>query len=989
MDGAGYSSDSDPSRRNSASKRAPACAQCRRRKIGCDRLKPSCTSCIKFHKERCIYPDDDPEAFNQYIMQPTTHPYQTRRPSNLDIYTATTIAAGINGMPTGDNDPFRPNSSSSTQSNASTATARNSAAFNVQPQQPASSGKTLHQGKMMQVIQPTGTGRAGSFSIAPNATIPLQSGQSGPYISAAQSMQQMHQQNKFRNAVKVDSSNIIMNQQSVKIHKAQNAPVYEPPTIVTPSVTDSTKTKHVGPKRSHHAKHNTGMPKVNVSLEEIGSFNTMEHMLHLVKDTERKNNTFPPRSEMPVEFGVMQSTSKQQDIFLKEMRHLRTRLIELQRQNKGSSQNKIHKKPLKSTEASMVDLQKLNSDSSRTTSQTQQTGSSQTVDVLSIINLHTRVSNFGKSELLIKDTPNSLFTINFLVNRDNFLTSYYSNLQTFIIMNYKDQLTQFKQKQFNEVNKRMGNAPEEKDLLHRLVEKLTKSLDKENVIKPVLFMQYLGCVLDNIEELDVRKLGDVLFGQFDKTYGTPANYLVEVAKLGTLLIVLLFCMVINNVGSAPEIEVLKRKINYILDEVKSVSNRDLLTQDNSILKLLTVRSFFHDMVEDFDQLNDVDVDEEVYLVKWSTNHDNDVLRYAVFRNYMNRHINKGALPSMLTFEEIRESVEGRPFATEAVKEIELWQAEVDILNHIESRGNTTHSVTSISKLRESLTRLREVYDGVFKDDIGSSMNAVSKRVTFQTYHKICLMLHYYIALQYEVAREGKKFAAEVSEVLRHAAAIAELPHGTHESKCLFAKTDLVVLELVSEILFSLGLRCKSASAPETTAPVSNDMKVALSVLKGKLTKTLCKISYTLTRTSSPASLDRYNYIHGSAQRLVLKLHNFISWLQLRKAVELPHLPNAAVHMDMTETASISGPLHHLSEALVREEEDDDADEQQQGMMMGGVSSDNTTQETAQQQWHAEYKRSLETLRTRATAAGNMYGLTASSFSALFEATFQK
>lgn len=38
-------------------KKPPACVQCRRKKIGCDRVKPVCGNCVKFEIHDCFYPD--------------------------------------------------------------------------------------------------------------------------------------------------------------------------------------------------------------------------------------------------------------------------------------------------------------------------------------------------------------------------------------------------------------------------------------------------------------------------------------------------------------------------------------------------------------------------------------------------------------------------------------------------------------------------------------------------------------------------------------------------------------------------------------------------------------------------------------------------------------------------------------------------------------------------------------------------------------------
>ncbi|EJS43424.1 rsc30p [Saccharomyces arboricola H-6] len=38
-------------------RKPPACTQCRKRKIGCDRAKPICGNCVKYNKPDCFYPD--------------------------------------------------------------------------------------------------------------------------------------------------------------------------------------------------------------------------------------------------------------------------------------------------------------------------------------------------------------------------------------------------------------------------------------------------------------------------------------------------------------------------------------------------------------------------------------------------------------------------------------------------------------------------------------------------------------------------------------------------------------------------------------------------------------------------------------------------------------------------------------------------------------------------------------------------------------------
>ncbi|CCK73009.1 Rsc3p KNAG_0M01560 [Huiozyma naganishii CBS 8797] len=64
-------------------KRPPACIQCRKRKIGCDRVKPICGNCRKGNKPNCSFPSDSglsPQSPAAPLAVPETHQHQRAAP---------------------------------------------------------------------------------------------------------------------------------------------------------------------------------------------------------------------------------------------------------------------------------------------------------------------------------------------------------------------------------------------------------------------------------------------------------------------------------------------------------------------------------------------------------------------------------------------------------------------------------------------------------------------------------------------------------------------------------------------------------------------------------------------------------------------------------------------------------------------------------------------------------------------------------------------
>ncbi|CCF58107.1 hypothetical protein KAFR_0D04590 [Kazachstania africana CBS 2517] len=83
-------------------RKPPACTQCRKRKIGCDRVRPVCNNCLKGHRYDCTYPDTHGQVFNASLsLGPSTSiKSYTPKKSNEFKFVASSgnISGGINSM---------------------------------------------------------------------------------------------------------------------------------------------------------------------------------------------------------------------------------------------------------------------------------------------------------------------------------------------------------------------------------------------------------------------------------------------------------------------------------------------------------------------------------------------------------------------------------------------------------------------------------------------------------------------------------------------------------------------------------------------------------------------------------------------------------------------------------------------------------------------------------------------------------------------------
>lgn len=930
------SNESFDSKVKKSVKKSPACAQCRRRKIGCDRQRPFCANCLKYHKETCNYPEDDIEAFNEYLSRPVQHrvshvdqnitkPIKTKEnKSNINPINIQGISGIKNSTDTINNVPNIGNMSNK---------------FSVQkfPMVPST---TLHNSSDTNELLSRST------TMTPIQTVPYAQPNKGtmiqntPIMKLEQSQAQQSQQQP----------------QQLKFHKVDNAPIYEPPTIISPQmplpVSNSTSAISLSStvfmdsprvsKPKKHPHHNTMNIKNDtvpagpkITLEAIGAFNTKRHMLELNRAKEIEQRSMPFVNNDNKQINILQSTSKQNDIFLEEMKHLKYQFIELQKRRDILIQQKVSSGILKRHNFSIpipeavVDMeQTITRDDDLRTEKNSYLGNVSDNEILSIVNLHTNGTLKLKDPLIVKDTPNSIMTSNFIINRDPYLIKYYKIMENYIMLNHSQQFMLLKDGQINDLRKIMNNTREETTLLNRLIEILCQKIKTETNGE----LKYFILSLMDVEKMTIDEFQEMILVQCEKTFTQIDNYINDLVKFGSMLIILLFQVRINHIGIDAELEVLSMKLGFIDLTLQVLKNQQILNNDSDVTKFYYLRNVYHELLEDGNSFNTND--EDIYLVNSVTSHE---LQFEIYRNYINRNLFVGMVPNLVDLETLKSTISQYDNISYKLKEIKIWEVEIEMLNNIQSTGtNNDISInvlmTNYQELENSIKEFDTNYhhdDKIFNITKFDYSNNI---IMIQIYYKFNLLINYFLLLQYETIKNSNKFTLVINKLLEIITNMIDKQFIIGEQKnnildgceLLFMKRDYSNFLIAIELLFSIGLRCHHAFNllnPITSNPVINDQKISISVIKGKIIKLLLKMLLLIDRNNH--KIDKSN----GKDTLKLNLQNYIRWLQFNQtttndANELKIINNGMLLMNITDLNKLSNTISEISERLVDEDLDD-------------------------------------------------------------------
>ncbi|CAI1722170.1 Chromatin structure-remodeling complex protein rsc30 [Saccharomyces pastorianus] len=491
-------------------RKPPACTQCRKRKIGCDRAKPICGNCVKYNKPDCFYPDGP----GKMVAVPS--------------------ASGISTLGNGQGTNHFNQGNGGSQKNVM-----------IQTQYPI----------MQTSVDPS------------NFT----------FSTAIDTSAQWNKTASYQNTT--TSNNTAPPQINSNVNNTAHAS-----TIVR---TDS--------------------PDVP-SMDQIREYNTRLQLIN-AQNFDYADNPYSFNVSLNQDsaiFDLMTSPFTQEEVLLKEMKFLRTKLIDLQNLQlkslkeksnlitSSATTNKItkmghgYKKGLANGKGAELDPP---NSASSLSSQKYFTALTIT-DIQSLVQVKP-----------LKDTPNFLFTKNFIILRDNYLFKFYNILHDICHIN------QFKL-----------SPGDDND------HKIFAEIDKVKLPSKPTIVEALGtAAAENLsfgDFLPIFKISDLLDfvnglfseSESDQSFSTTDLSLSQLAKLGQLNVVLLMLndsmTLFNKQATSFNVSELMNNSKLIRSRIKLI---DLKSYDEETIKFIAIAKFYETLNIHDDRKSNLDEDLDCLL----------------------------------------------------------------------------------------------------------------------------------------------------------------------------------------------------------------------------------------------------------------------------------------------------------------------------------------------------------------------------------------
>ncbi|CAI4063628.1 hypothetical protein SKDZ_08G0980 [Saccharomyces kudriavzevii ZP591] len=486
-------------------RKPPACTQCRKRKIGCDRAKPICGNCVKYNKPDCFYPDGP----GKMVAIPS--------------------ASGIS-----------PHGSGQSANHFNQGNGVNQKNVMIQTQYPI----------MQTSIE------ASSFTFSPAADTTAQWNKTTSHQNTSTN----------NNTAPLQSSNNLNNNVHGSVIVRSDSP---------------------------------DVP----SMDQIREYNTRLQLVN-AQNIDFTDSAYPFNAGMNQDsavFDLMTSPFTQEEVLLKEIDFLKNKLIDLRNlqlkslkerlisNTNSSGRSKISKTGgtfKKGTVNSKGAEFEYSSSVTRSSSQKYFTALTIT-DVQSLVQVKP-----------LKDTPNSLFTRNFIILRDNYLFKFYNILHDICHIN------QFKvsapvdndHQKFTETGK--VEFPSKAKIIKTLESELVGNLNFEGFLPIFDKSQLLDFVNNSFPNSDS-----------DSSFSTNNLPLRQLSKLGQLTVVLLVMNDSKTLFSGQVVNAyvfsLMNNLNLIRNQIKLI---DLESYDQEAIKFIAMAKFYENLYIHDDHKSNLDED---------------------------------------------------------------------------------------------------------------------------------------------------------------------------------------------------------------------------------------------------------------------------------------------------------------------------------------------------------------------------------------------
>lgn len=733
---------------------------------------------------------------------------------------------------------------------------------------------------------------------------------------------------------------------------------------------------------SHHSRENAAELHHNpelASMEQIREYNTRLQLLnaqqHRSSPGPMETAQFIPRTvptfenkpvssangsashlnwiQGPAIFDIMTSPYTQEEVLLKEMDFLRSRLLELQEitgtkvgmnlswkssetDTNGNNNDSGHGRvcdhngidtPVAKRFKMSLQGESISGDSFRGLNEFRDLDP-EFLDSKQIFTVFDVKDNDLITELNpLNDSPNCIFNIRFMTVRDEYLAQFYKKLNEIVKANFNDKLTIWRQI-------RLKGPPTIKN--DQLIRFPPRAVTQEIITKYITTVADTNSLVPILKPKELLTSVEHFFGR-EPIFSPNKLDLPEIVTLGQITICLL--LTYETLSSSVLIPLRDEQLTMFiqlrdwvqnfkanLHIIKSeIDRRESSSYSVDVLRFIALWKYYQSISDACD--NDMyDGDEDVHLARQlALNHESKnqlliLLWNFIYKNYCWRHLFNGEIPALVSGPELTSATVIDPLLN---NDISLLNFQIDMVKYLHTKDSMISLVKVLGLKDIFKVKLHEQNKKCY-----TTAAIINSVVDSLIYRNSMLFLTYYLLIQYEQLKDTEKFAETYKEFLQLIqetlfyvfSNLANLKFAGYEF--IFAKKSFVTLDNICHMILGLYQRCHHLTPTPTLSDDSLKVDTQQSeVLILLLRKVLMLLQdYAKNRkVGSPLIF-----------KLVCKLRTTLEYIALCESGYTPTInhftekkptilgvPNAFQSMDPSNLLKIVTKLRAISESLIK------------------------------------------------------------------------
>lgn len=646
----------------------------------------------------------------------------------------------------------------------------------------------------------------------------------------------------------------------------------------------------------------------------------------------------------PAIFDIMTSPYTQEEVLLKEMDFLRSRLLELQELTgkkcglnlSWNSMNDLedeydgdgskdmddkHDDHDDRDDSSGPDLKKL-----RFSVDEFRDLDPEFLDSRHIFTVFNNFKNFDNINALnpLTDSPNAIFNLRFMIVRDDFLSQFYRKLNGVTKENFSDEISNWR------LLKNKGPQISRNDQSIRFP---VRSTTQEAITKYINTVPDTNALIPILKPRELIVSIEQLFGR-EPIFSPNKLELPQIVTLGQITLCLLLAYeTLSSSVLIPLRDDQQTMFLQLKDSVPLLKNNLLLIKAEidrrgsssstiDVLKYIALWKYYQSVSDTCDN-DSYDGDEDVHLAReLSINHESDnqlwiLLWNFIFKNYCWRHLFKGEIPALVSGTELNSATVIDPLLN---NDFALLNFQIDMVKYLQSKD----SMISLLKVL-GLKDLFKVKVSDQNKKCFTTASIINSIVDSIIYRNSMLFITYYLLMQYEQLKDEERFNEYYKEFLQLIqetlfyvfSNLANLKFAGYEF--IFAKKSFITLDNISHMILGLYQRCDQLMK---TQILSDDNMKLQSQQSEVLVLLLRKILMLLQDYAKNRKVDSPLIV-----KLVLKLRTILEYITLceKSSTTIPFngsdkknsVPNAFQTLDPSGLAKAVTKLRGISESLIK------------------------------------------------------------------------